>query len=264
MNRLPKKMNPTQMAEHTTNKETTLLLARVSDMTVQCERSHKPVFFGFLDTAEQTLVANKLKYSGSFFSFWGGYDSAERVFLGIFPTDSINNNSFPVRCLEFLWKQDCPLSHRDFLGSFMALQLKREVIGDICTETGHCIAFFTSHAADLVLTEITKIGRVGVSVSEIQQGTITPAKSFLPLSGTVASLRLDCVVAFLANTSRSNASKLISSGLVAQNGIAVTSCDKTIIENDKISIRGIGKFIFDEQDGVSRKDKLRLNFRKYQ
>ncbi|MEG0753521.1 MAG: YlmH/Sll1252 family protein [Angelakisella sp.] len=251
------------MAELTTNKETALLLARVEDLAAQCQRSQKPVFLGFLDTAQQTLVRNKLKYTGLDFSFWGGYDDAERVFVGIFPSAKNNNEVFPIRCLEFIWRQES-LSHRDFLGSFISLRLRREVIGDICAEAGRCITFCTDHAAELILSEIVKIGRVGVSVTEIPQGTAAPEKNFLPVFGTVASLRLDCIVAFLGNLSRSNASKLISSGLVALNGIAVNSCDKTITQDDKISIRGIGKFIFDGQDGVSRKDKLRLKFRKYQ
>lgn len=253
-----------QMAEFTTNKETTLLLARVEDAADRCQSLQRPVFMGFLDTAQQTVAANKLKYCGVDVLFWGGYDGAERVFLGVFPTGEAAVEMFPIRCLELIWKQDLVLSHRDFLGSFMALQVKRETIGDICVEPGRCMVFLTGHAADLIMSEITQIGRVGVSVREPPTGTAAPAKSFLPVTGTAASLRLDCVVAFLAETSRTGAARLISSGLVALNGIALTSCDKTIKQDDKISIRGTGKFIFDGQDGVSRKDKLRLKFRKYQ
>lgn len=252
------------MAEFTTNKETTLFLARAQDAADHCQRHQKPIFMGFLDTAQQTLARNKLKYCGLDVSFWGGYEGAERVFLGVFPTGTANNELFPIRCLELIWKQDLVLSHRDFLGSFMALQIKREIIGDICVEPGRCVVFLTGHGADLVLSEITQIGRVGISVCESSPGTTAPAKNFLPVTGTAASLRLDCVVAFLAGTSRTGATKLISSGLIAINGIALTSCDKTIKQDDKISIRGTGKFIFDGQDGVSRKDKLRLKFRKYQ
>lgn len=258
------KVKATPVAEHTTNKETTLFLARVEDLAQRCQNTQCPGFMGFLDPAQQTLAGNKLKYSGLGVAFWGGYDGGERVFLGVFPDNTINIELFPLRCLELIWKQDFVLTHRDFLGSFMALQLRRETIGDICVEAGRCVVFTTEHAADLILAALTQVGRVGVTVTEPPPGAATPAQNFLPITGTAASLRLDCVVALLANTSRSGAARLISSGLVSVDGIAVASCDKTITQGNKLSIRGTGKFIFDGQDGVSRKDKLRLRFRKYQ
>lgn len=251
------------MAEHSINREAALLLSRIEDLAEQCRNRDVPVFMGFLDTAQQTLAADKLKHTGACFAFWGGYDDAERVFVGIFP-DAEDRTLYPFCCIEFCWRQEDTLSHRDFLGSLMALQIKRESLGDIMVEPGRARVFLTEHAARLVENEIIKIGRVGVTVAKASMENIRFTKSFAAVTGTVSSLRLDCIVAFLANLSRTEATKLITSGLVAINGFAQLSVDKGIATGDKISIRGVGKFIFDGQDGVSRKDKLRLNFKKYQ
>lgn len=252
------------MPDTATNRETALLLARVEDLAEQCRTKQYPVFLGFLDPAQHTLAADRLKYSGLCFSFWGGYEDAERVYLGIFPGQDEDRDNFPFACLEFAYRTEDSLGHRDFLGSLMALRIKREAVGDICVEPGRCFLFLTLPAAQVAQDELVKIGRVGVTVSRVSMGELTFTRSFLPVSGTAASLRLDGIVALLGNLSRTAAAKLITTGLVALNGVAVVNGDRQVAPGDRISIRGVGKFIYDGQDGVSRKDRLRLTFKKYQ
>lgn len=252
------------VAETTTNKEAALLAARIDDAVRRCRNNYHPEFLGFLDSGEQASAGERLKYSGISHGFWGGYPEAERVFLWISAGDEPTPDSYPFCCIEAVWRQGDSLSHRDFLGTLMALRIKRESIGDICVEAGHGLVFLTQHAAKLTMDEITKIGRVGVTIRQIPMDGISFTRTFLPVSGTVSSLRLDCIVAFLGNISRGKASQIILSGLVSLNGAAVTACDRQIQTDDKISIRGVGKFIYETQDGLSRKDKLRLKFKKYQ
>lgn len=252
------------MADTATNREAALLQSRITDLTEQCRDNCYPAFLGFLDTAQQTMAAQFLKSSGCSHSFWGGYPDAERVYLGVFPDGETDQSLFPFRCLQFTFRLQDALSHRDFLGSLMALGLRRDAVGDICVEAGRAVVFLADPAARLALRELTKIGSVGVELSDCPMDGLSFTRSFLPVCGTVASLRLDCVVAMLGNLSRSAASRLITTGLVAINGLIVEETTKTIAAGDKISIRGTGKYIFDGQDGVSRKDKLRLRFSKYQ
>ncbi|MEG1687425.1 MAG: YlmH/Sll1252 family protein [Angelakisella sp.] len=253
------------MAERIIDKEVAQLAARLSDLTSRCLTRGIPVFLGFLDTAQRTVATERLKHFSGSIVFWGGYPDAERTFLGLSAdSEPPAKGYFPFRCVQFRWREEDSLTHRDFLGSLMALGIKREAVGDIAVEPGCAVAFLSEHAAQVALSEITKIGRAGVTVTEIPVGSKVPERSFLPVTGTVASLRLDCVTALLSNNSRSASAKCIVSGLVAVNGIAETSVDRLLAPGDKLSIRGTGKFLFEGQDGVSRKDKLRLKFQKYQ
>ena len=252
------------MAEYITNKDMDILWSRVEDGMANAQNWYTPSFIGFLDTAQMSTIGERIAKKGCFYRFFGGYDDSDRCFLGIFPDDQIDKRLFPIKCIKLTWRDKDKLSHRDFLGSLMALRIKRESVGDICVINNEAYIFLTTHAGDVVVNEINQIGRIGVSVTEIQLDHFVFTPNFLEIIGSVASLRLDCVVAFLGNQSRSHATSAISGNLVAINGIYITRCDKTIKEGDKISIRGVGKFIYDEELGVSKKNKLRLKFRKYQ
>lgn len=252
------------MAYITNNKELSLLLSRIDDITLRAKCQGVPQFIGFLDTNQQSAAISYLKNYGANYILWGGAADAERCFLGIFAENQVDYSLFPICCLEFSFRPADQLTHRDFLGSFMALGLRRETIGDIIVSSGSAVAFVTVHAAQVILSELNKIGKTGVSVCEISSENVTITHEFAQVTGTVASLRMDCIVAFLCNTSRSAATKLISGNLVFLNGMIINSCDKNISQEDKISIRSYGKFIFEGVNGTSKKDKLKVSFKKYQ
>ena len=88
-------------------------------------------------------------------------------------------------------------------------------------------------------------------------------RRFTEITGSISSLRLDCVTAFLAGLSRADALALVSGGQVAIDGQTVQSPSRTVEQREKISIRGTGKFIYDRQVGISKKGKLRVQFRRY-
>ncbi len=71
------------------------------------------------------------------------------------------------------------------------------------------------------------------------------------------------MTAFLAGVSRSEALALVSGGQVAIDGQTAAAPARTGELKEKISIRGSGKFIYDRQLGISKKGKLRVQFRKY-
>lgn len=246
------------------NKELDLLWSRVEDGIYNAENHFYPTFLGFLDENEQSYIKQRISKIRCHYKFFGGYDDSTRCFLGIFPTDEMWDENFPIRCLKCEFKAFKKLSHRDFLGSLMGLMMKREAVGDICVLEDCAYLFLTTHAGEVALRELSKIGKEGVKISEVEISDFKYTPNFLEIVGSVSSLRLDCVVAFLCGKSRSNASSLISQGLVGVNGIFYTQVDKTISSGDKISVRGVGKFVFVEEIGKSKKDKLRLKFNKYQ
>ena len=58
----------------------------------------------------------------------------------------------------FFRAQDA-ITHRDILGSLMGLNLKRELIGEILTGEDFAVVFCTGAAAQLILSELERVGR---------------------------------------------------------------------------------------------------------
>lgn len=240
-----------------------LILSRLGDLTSRCERQQRPCFLGFLDEFQQKVCRDALRRNPLCHRFFGGYEDAERLFLGVSPwEEGLADTAFPIACVGVRSRPQDGLSHRDFLGSVMGLSLKREAVGDILVEEGFARVYLSSAVKEAVLSQLTKVGRAGVTCEEVPLGG-RAARQYEALSGTVSSLRLDCAAAFLAGLSRSSAAALVSGGLAAVDGQTVTDPTRILRPGEKISIRGTGKFLFDGELGTGRKGRLRVLFRKY-
>ena len=241
-----------------------LLIPKLYDDIDICVKKNRPVFLGFLSDTEQDIVIEHLKKQNDlYFCFWGGNENCERKILGLFPYEYYTNSDFPIVAVNFSYKKEYSLRHKDFLGTLMAEGLKREVIGDIVIDKGNTVVFLYEKISSVVLSQISKIGGVGVSTSVINGEAIEIERQFSIINRTISSLRLDCVVSALANLSRTRSTLLIKSGKVFINGIDFYNNDKIINVGDKITVRGVGKFIFDSTDGETKKDRIRVIFKKY-
>ena len=250
---------------YTSNREgEALVLSRLADLQRRCQSQDRPCYLGFLDDFQQKVCRDALRKSPVFHRFYGGCQDAERVFLGLSPWEDrgLEDRDFPIRCVEAVFRRQDRPGHRDFLGAVLGLELRREAVGDILVEEGKARIFLTGPAAEVVLAQLTQAGRGGVVCREsLSWGAA--ARQYEEISGSIASLRLDCVTAFLAGVSRSEALALVSGGQVAIDGQTAAAPARTVELKEKISIRGSGKFIYDRQLGISKKGKLRVQFRKY-
>ena len=240
------------------------ILSRLADLQRRCLRQDRPCYLGFLDDFQQRVCRNALAKASLFFRFYGGCEEAERVFLGLSPREDegLEDRDFPIRCVEAVFRRQDKPGHRDFLGAVLGLELRREAVGDIFLEEGLARILLTGPAADVVLGQLTQVGRVGVVCREPLSWS-GGERRFTEITGSISSLRLDCVTAFLAGLSRADALALVSGGQVAIDGQTVQSPSRTVEQREKISIRGTGKFIYDRQVGISKKGKLRVQFRRY-
>lgn len=248
------------------------LEARIGDMYSRAERDLCCVYSAFLDE-RQCTVAEKICQSaergnygtGIGHEFWGGYKDAQRKILCVY-SDYCRDNvlrDIPIRCVTFTFRDEDKLSHRDFLGSFMALRLKREAVGDIIIAEGKAQAFVTDNAADLIIQLISKIGKTGVRVSGDEVFSLDNRQNFAEIPSTVSSLRLDCIVSAAAGLSRENSAKLIRCEKVSVNYLVQTSVSKEISEGDVITIRGSGKYILDKIKGETKKGRTHVVILKY-
>lgn len=242
--------------------ETELLIARINDTAELSFKTSKPKFLGFL-SAEQATLADKVLQKRSYkYCFFGGYDNAERVFLGCFP-EWDECFDFPISSLTFKYRTNDKLGHRDFLGSLMALGLKREAIGDILVGDGKAVIFVSYDIKDYIMSQVSKVGRTGVAVEEGYSLPLPIADRLESCSDTVASTRLDCIVSALAGFSRSRSECAISDGCVTINSVVCDKVTKNVVDGDVLAIRGKGRFVINSLDGRTKKNRIILNYQKY-
>jgi RNA-binding protein YlmH len=92
---------------------------------------------------------------------------------------------------------------------------------------------------------------------------IVPERKTQIITDTVASLRLDSVVASAFNLSRGKASEAITRGIVFVNHMETTKPDQQLSEGDRITLRGKGKAVLSEIGGKSRKDRQYIKIERY-
>ena len=238
-----------------------LLSARIDDLKKQCEKTNSPKFLGFL-TAEEMTIAARCFSLGEKYQVFGGYDSAERVMVGVLP-DWCDEAVFPIVPITFRYRECDTLTHRDFLGALMALGISRETVGDILITSGRAVAFVAQDVSKFILSQISKIGKVGVEISEGFSHPLPQGSKRESFTVTVASLRLDCVVSALCNVSRKEAAQKIADGYVSLNSVGVIKPTLSVASQSKIVVRQKGKFQIVSCDEYSKKGRIILKYDKY-
>lgn len=157
------------------------------------------------------------------------------------------------------------LGHRDYMGAILNLGIRREALGDVCVLGEHAAdVYCASRTAELIVSELRRIGRDGVRVTVRGIGAYERvAREYEELTVIVASMRLDCVVGELAKASREGAKRLIAAGDVSVDHREATQADLRLAEGAVLSIRGCGKYRVGATSGVTRKDRLRLTVFRY-
>ena len=242
--------------------EEKLLLARLEDLERGAERGAKPCFSRFLDPGEVAVFKRSVRPRASYM-LWGGYGDSERQMLGFFP-DFIEPEPalFPIRALRLSAKEE--LGHRAVLGSLMGLGIERSLIGDIAAEEAGGVIFVCDSICDFLQMHLDKVGRTRVKVSEALPETLSILpRQFQLISGTVASLRLDCVLGLLMNVSRSGIDTLLQRELVSLNHSVCTRPATIVSVGDVLSVRKFGRAEVSEILGETKKGRIRMILKKY-
>lgn len=219
----------------------------------------------FLNLNEQSIFYHILPELPSVeYYFWGGIDSAERKML-CFSSEEIVNQSFPLSVVEITPAHEKfaeTLTHRDYLGAILNLGLERGKIGDILIEAKVAHVFVKDALTEYLCDSLTKIRHTNVHCNKVT-GDFSYTQKFQEIGGTVSSVRLDSLIALAFRESRSSMVSLIAGGKVFVNGRQITSNSCTIKEEDIISVRGKGKFLYKEIAGITKKGKTKVVLRKY-
>lgn len=238
--------------------EDRLLLSRAYDAIELSERWRKPRFLSFLNEHESMFLRNHISQKENI-CFFGGYPDASRVMLGA----GAKEEDFPITPLSFRFRPEFELRHKDFLGSLMALGIERSAVGDILTEDGRAVIFIRSDLCSFVMTQLSKIGRVGVKIERCDIGDLPAASDFELFVITLSSLRLDGFVSAVTHLSREKASLLIRGELVTVDYVTENSPSAYLKEGNTVTIRKYGKYVFTEDLGLSKKGKKKIEVKHF-
>ncbi|HBI02888.1 MAG TPA: hypothetical protein DDY49_02525 [Paenibacillaceae bacterium] len=220
---------------------------RVLEMIGRVENRMVTVRTDFLDPGQVFIVQSLVKRShGVFFSFFGGYDGAERVRVILYPEyQEPEQEDFGMKGLEISGGGGSylTLDHRDYLGALLGLGIRREKCGDILVHEGFAQLLLGEEIVDYVRLQLTKVNKVTVEGKEIPLGQIQQvAKTGKTITFTVQSPRLDAILGDVFRLSRAKVLQPIRNGRVKVNWRTGTDPSWLLKEGDTISFKGFGRF----------------------
>ncbi len=248
--------------------EEKLILSKIIDKIEFCKLRNQVQVTHFLDEMQQQLVIKFLKLQKQTnYVLLGGFETAERAMLLFYPDkleplikeEKINFNEW-VKVIRITLPNEMEgqYEHRNYLGAIIKLGIKREMIGDILVdEKGADIIVHYDILSFLLmnlpsLTRFQKAKIEEVPLQEIKKLEIKKEEFTI----TVSSMRLDNIVAELAKCSRSKALELLEQERVFINYEQATKPTKEIKPNDRITIRGKGRFFIIDVIGNTKKGKI--------
>ena len=218
----------------------------------------------FLSDRQQELARAALAGLGfEGYAFDGGYPDAERRILRLFGEYGAQE-PLPAVCLfAQTLRADRALTHRDYLGALMSLGIRRECIGDILLSEDGAYLFVLDTVAPLVCDELSSVGRCSVCVRAGRAEELPGREERPAQTATVASLRLDAVLAAMLHCSRGQASELVTAGRVEINHLPAEKPSAPVYEGDVFTVRGKGRFALTALPGKSKKERLIIEFFQY-
>ena len=243
--------------------ELEILRKRFIELAQKSSNSGIFLFSDFLGLAEQSVFQSvKRELGGAKYTIFGGAEGAERVMIRFGdPEELFYEVPFPITTIKIEPKSPKfadKLTHRDFLGAILNLGIERSVLGDIIVCDSSAYVFAREDISKYIASELTKVKHTDVTVSscsELPEGELykTEGKTI-----QISSERLDAVIARVYNLSRDDAQRLFLKGLVFASGKEISSTSYTPKENEKISVRGYGRFIYRGFTSNTKKGKLNV------
>lgn len=246
-------------------------MAKVYDHLIQCERQNRPAFTDFVNPVVQDLILHHFTSGHSrgdlpFMAMEGGHEGYESCIAGFYPSaHSIEVVDFPIVLLE-ITAIEAPVTwtHRDLLGSMLGLGLSREKFGDLRIGEAAAYVFVLEKLAPFVLSSLTRVSRDPVSVRAVPWSSFPQEDAGGELIfRTVKSPRLDALIAAGFDLSRGQAQKLVESDRVKVNHRPEGRPDKTVPEGAVISVRGFGRLILAAHLGQSKKEREKMQIKRY-
>lgn len=192
---------------------------------------------------------------------YGMFDESDRRMIAFYTYEC---EDFPMSLLKVDIKNKfMDLKHKDFLGSVMALGIKREKFGDFILSENSCYFPVSNDILEYIMDNLVSIRNNNCKINVIDSTTQLPEYKFTEKIVLSTSNRLDCIVSAITGISRAKSADLVSSGSVLVNYAENKEKNYNVLINTVITIRGYGKFKVIDVVGNTAKDRLKLLIKYY-
>ncbi|MDO4620711.1 MAG: YlmH/Sll1252 family protein [Lachnospiraceae bacterium] len=240
--------------------DTELLKKRLRELDHMVYQRDIPANTGFLTPEEQDVFLRMQKeLKGCRNLLWGGFETAERKAAFFLPSYADEEkSSIPLSWLKIEPVNERfadELTHRDYLGALMSLGIERDRTGDIVINGKTALVVCLPEMAEYLCENLTSVRHTKVTCTETELPEALAAPTIEEVTGSVASPRLDAVAGFAFHMARGVIQDAVKAGYVYVNGRQVTSPGTELKEQDLVSVRHRGKFIYYGVIGKSKKDR---------
>lgn len=242
------------------------IINRILDIANLCYNRDIPACTDFLDLNRQTCFYRHInELPPVCHTMLGGYEEAERRIIMFYPYEGYGY-SLPYTIIKIKavnGKFADKLNHRDYLGALLNLGIVRDKVGDILVNEYEAYVFVVNSMAEYVCENLIRVKHTMVICSVVEHIDFDYVPRTIRIEGSVASLRLDALIALGFCMSRNHIISYISEGRTAVNGKIITSNGYSLKEGDIISVRGLGKIKYTGSLKSTRKGRLIVNIDKY-
>lgn len=249
------------------NKEESMLQKRLVELSRLAYNRGIVIFSDFLNLNELNILHTTPKDMFlSQYKTYGGYDLSERQMAVFLPDALYYDYEYPIQIVEVTplnkrFAED--LTHRDYLGALMSLGIERCKIGDIIVEDQKALIFVKEEMAEYVANQLTKTRHTQVRATIGTDFQVDYEPRYEEHKGTVSSVRLDSVLALAYPLSRSKITAQIEAEKVFVNGKLITSNGYRLKDGDIISVRQMGRIVYDGILSETKKGRYMISVRKY-
>jgi len=248
-------------------KEEIMLQKRLIELSKIAFQRGIVTFSDFLNLNELNILHTipKAELHSTYVTF-GGYDYSERQMVAFLPDALCYEYVYPISVIKIspLQKKFSEkLSHRDYLGAILNLGIERSKIGDILVEENSAILFVHQSLESFMMDELRRIKHTSVITELIGLQNFQYQPTTKEIKGTVSSIRLDSLLALAFSSSRNKLVAYIEGGKVFVNGKLITSNGYQLKENDIVSVRGLGRFRYQETLTQTKKGRYYVTIQLY-
>lgn len=242
-------------------KEELLLQKRFAELAGRSYGQNMYTFTDFLSLSELDLFYQnepQLKFAGV--TVFGGADGTDRKIIRFGnPAELGYEEPFPIVCIAIeplLEKFGENLNHRDYLGALMNLGIEREKLGDIFIKGKTGYVFCLERIADYIVENLTQVRHTHVKLRVLENEEEFVQKEIEEMVVLSASERIDGVVAKVYNLSRSQSIEYFRAKKIYVNSRLCENNSYQLKQEDVISVRGFGKFVYYGVEYKTKKGKL--------
>ena len=208
------------------------------------ERLKKGIATDFVNLEEVSLITKILKREHVPFQIFRPFPDAEKVII-------YNNNPPSVILFKIISKEK--LTHKEILGTLFSHNIMPHKYGDIIVKDD-CYIIILASLKDYLIFNFNLVGRHKVTLEESPITEIIDYHyNYDELIFLISSLRLDNVVATITHLSRTKTEILLNNKDVQINYAVNNKKTYILKENDIISIRHYGKYIYKGIINVTKK-----------